>query len=134
MGDCTGRFAQGALDDGMHLACGTGGMPGEGLVAQQTLNAFLGEALLPAPHHRPADADPLGNLQHRQALGGQQDDLRRPNVLTGRPLSSMTPGRSARRPAERRSETVRVIPADSHGSRDREFSVRVSALGCVQGY
>jgi hypothetical protein len=34
-----------------------------------TLNAFLGEALLPAPHHWPADADPLGNLQRRQALG-----------------------------------------------------------------
>jgi hypothetical protein len=41
-----------------------------GLVAQQTLNAFLGEALPPAPHHRPTDANPHGNLQHRQALGG----------------------------------------------------------------
>ena len=50
-----------ALDYGMHVdlrhwrdARRTG------LVAQQTLNAFLGEALLPAPHHWPADADPLG--------------------------------------------------------------------------
>jgi hypothetical protein len=36
-----------------------------GLVAQQILNAFLGEALLPAPHHRPAHADPLGNSTGR---------------------------------------------------------------------
>ena len=83
MGDCTGWFAQGALDHGMHLdlrhwrdARRTG------LVAQQTPQMpFLGEALLPAPHHWPADADPLGNLQHRQALGGQQDDLRPLNLL-----------------------------------------------------
>ena len=72
----------GALDDGMHLGLRHWRDAGRtGLVAQQTLNAFLGEALLPAPHHRPADADPLGNLQHRQALGGQQDDLRPLNVL-----------------------------------------------------
>jgi hypothetical protein len=51
------------------------------LSRSKTLNAFLGEALLPTPHHRPADADPLGNLQHRQALGGLQDDLRPLNVL-----------------------------------------------------
>src|SRR5580658_9544640 len=67
MGDCSGRFAQGALDHGMHLGLWHWRDAGRaGLVAQQTLNAFLGEALLPA-HHRPADADPLGNLQHRQA-------------------------------------------------------------------
>jgi len=46
-----------------------------------TLNAFLGEALLPAPHHWPTDADPLGNLQNRQALGGQQNDLPPLNML-----------------------------------------------------
>ena len=69
------------------------GMPGGRPVAQRP-HAFLGEALLPAPHHRPADADPPGNLQHRRA-GGQQDDLRPLNVFTGRPLSSMTPCRSA---------------------------------------
>src|SRR5271154_1466088 len=70
------------------LACGTGGgaggggvAGGAGLVPQQALNASRGKALLPAPHRRPADADPLGNLQHRQALGGQQDDLRPLNVL-----------------------------------------------------
>ena len=67
------RGAQGALDDGMHLACGTRRSPADRSCRAATLNAFLGEALLPAPHHRPADADPLGNLQHRQALGGRQD-------------------------------------------------------------
>jgi hypothetical protein len=57
-------------------------MPGGRVLSRsKTLNAFLGEALLPTPHHRPADADPLGNLQHRQALGGLQDDLRPLNVL-----------------------------------------------------
>jgi hypothetical protein len=71
---------QGALEYGMLLGLRHWRDAGRtGLVAQQTLNAFLGEALLPAPHHRPADADPLGNLQ--QALGGQQDDLRPLNVL-----------------------------------------------------
>ena len=65
MGDCTGRFAQSALDYGMHLGLWHWRDAGRaGLVAQQALNAFLGEALLPAPHHRPAEADALGNLQH----------------------------------------------------------------------
>src|SRR4051812_28444718 len=31
------------------LACGTGGVPGGRLIAQQTVEAFLGKALLPAP-------------------------------------------------------------------------------------
>jgi hypothetical protein len=82
MGDCTGRFAQSALDHGMHLGLRHWRDAGRTcLVAQQTLNAFLGKALLPAPHHWPADANPIGNLQHRQTLGGQQDDLRPLNVL-----------------------------------------------------
>jgi len=45
------------------------------------LNAFFGEALLPAPYHWPADADPLGNLKNRQALGRQQNDLPPLNML-----------------------------------------------------
>ena len=41
MGDCTGRFAQGALDHGMHLGLRHWRDAGRaGLVAQQTLNAF----------------------------------------------------------------------------------------------
>ena len=36
------------------FAAALAGCRADGLVAQQTLNAFLGEALLPAPHHRPA--------------------------------------------------------------------------------
>ena len=70
MGDCTGRFAQGALGHGMHLGLRHWrDAERAGLVAQQTIKAFLGEALLPAPYHWPADADPLGNLKNRQALG-----------------------------------------------------------------
>ena len=77
IGDCTGRFAQGALDNGMHLGLRHWWDAGwTGLVAQQTLNASLGEPLLPAPHHRPTDADPLGNLQHWEALGGQRNCAR----------------------------------------------------------
>jgi hypothetical protein len=56
-----------------------------GLVAQQTPKAFLGKALLPAPHHRPIDANPIDNLKHRWALGGQQDDLRPLNMLPRAP-------------------------------------------------
>ena len=60
------------------------------------LNAFLGEALLPAPYHWPADADPLGNLKNRQALGRQQNDLPPLNMLhPDGPLSSMIPYWSA---------------------------------------
>jgi hypothetical protein len=47
--DCAGRFAQGALDDGMHLGLRHWrDAERAGLVAPQTLNAFLGEALLPS--------------------------------------------------------------------------------------
>ena len=45
-----------------------------GLVAQQPVDAGLGEALLPAPHRRPADPGPPGDLRHVQPLGRVQDD------------------------------------------------------------
>ena len=112
------------------LACDTGGMPGSGLVTQQTLNAFLGEALLPPPHHRPADADPLGNLQHRQPLGGQQNDLRPLNVLHRTPSVLDDPSQIR---AMLSREEKRDSP--SHSSKTRtvlrlcESSVGVSALG-----
>jgi hypothetical protein len=38
-----------------------------GLVAQQTLDRRFGEAVLPTPHHRPADADALSNPLNRPA-------------------------------------------------------------------
>jgi hypothetical protein len=46
MGDCTGQFAQSALDHSM--ACGTGGMPGGRVFSRSKPNAFADEALLPA--------------------------------------------------------------------------------------
>src|ERR1700685_3385129 len=50
MGDYTARFAQGALDYGMHLDLWHWRDAGRaGFVAQQALNAFLVEALPPAP-------------------------------------------------------------------------------------
>ena len=47
-----------------------------GLVAQQTLHAGFGEALLPAPHGRPADADALSNPLRRSPIGGGEHDAR----------------------------------------------------------
>ena len=84
MRDCAGWLAQGALDHSMDLGLQHRRDAGRtGLVAQQTLEAFFGITLLPAPHHRPAHADPLGDLQHRQTLSRQQDDLRPLDVLHG---------------------------------------------------
>src|SRR5205809_1721424 len=51
------------------------------LVPQQSLDAFFGEALLPAPHRGAAHADAPGDLQHGQALVGAQDDARPLDVL-----------------------------------------------------
>ena len=47
-----------------------------GLVAQEAFKALLGVTLLPAPHHWPTDADPFGDLHHRQTVSREQHDLR----------------------------------------------------------
>jgi hypothetical protein len=52
-----------------------------GLVAQQTFNPHLGEALLPPPHRRPADADAVGNPLCRFPIGRGQHDARPLDVL-----------------------------------------------------
>ena len=84
MGDGPWRLPQGALDHGMHFGLRyRRNARRPGLVPQQALAAFLGEPLLPSPHHRTADADPLGNLQHRQTVGRKQDDLRPLHMLHG---------------------------------------------------
>lgn len=44
------------------------------LVAQQTFDASLGVAPLPAPHGRAADARPPGDVLDTKALGREQDD------------------------------------------------------------
>ena len=78
------RLAQGALDHGMHLGLGGRRRARRArLVAQQTLKTLLSEPLLPSPNHRAADANPLGDLQDRQMIGREQDDLRPLNVLHG---------------------------------------------------
>jgi hypothetical protein len=57
MRDGARRLPQGALDHGMHLGLRHGWSARRArLIAQQTVEAFLGKALLPAPNHRPADA------------------------------------------------------------------------------
>ena len=45
-----------------------------GPVAQQPVDAGLGEALLPAPDRRAADLSAAGNLRHVQPLGRGEDD------------------------------------------------------------
>ena len=44
------------------------------LVPQQALYALLGEALLPTPHSRSADAALPGDFENRQPVGREQDD------------------------------------------------------------
>jgi hypothetical protein len=64
--------------DGQHagdLVRGRGRAPRRArLVAQQARNALLGKALLPAPHGRAAHTRSLGDLQHRQMVGGVEND------------------------------------------------------------
>ena len=47
-----------------------------GLVAQPAVHAFFGEALLPAPDHRAADAELPRDLLHRSAVNRGDHDLR----------------------------------------------------------
>ena len=84
MGDRGRRRPQGALDHGMHLGLRHWRDARRArLVAQQTIEAFLGEPLLPAPDHGPADADPPGDLQHRETVSREQDDPRPLDMLHG---------------------------------------------------
>ena len=56
------------------------------LVAQQTVHALFGEALLPPPHHRPADADLRRDLLHRAAACRGEHDPR-PLDVFARPVA-----------------------------------------------
>jgi putative transposase len=51
------------------------------LVAQETSDPLLAISLLPAPNGRAADADLMGDLQHRQTLGRKENDPRPLHVL-----------------------------------------------------
>lgn len=57
---------------------------GARLVAQETLEAFGGEALLPAPHAGLRFAGLPHDLDGADAIGTQQDDLGAPDVLLRR--------------------------------------------------
>lgn len=54
---------------------------GPRLVAQQTIEALLGEALLPAPYAVLGLASPPQDLECAVAIGAQKDDLGTPNML-----------------------------------------------------
>ncbi len=70
VGDLSGRLGAG---QGQHLGDGVGGVRWfagrTGLVAQQSLDAFFGVALLPAPNGGPANACLLGDVEDGEALG-----------------------------------------------------------------
>lgn len=84
VGDRARRLPQGALDHSMDLGLRyRRNARRAGLVPQQSIEALLGVTLLPAPDHRPADPDPLGDLQHRQTVSREQDDLRPLDVFHG---------------------------------------------------
>ena len=57
-----------------------------GLVAQQAVDPRFGEALLPAPHRRPAGPGPPGHLRDLEPVGRVQDDPR-PRHMLLRPVA-----------------------------------------------
>jgi hypothetical protein len=67
-----------------------------GLVAQQTLNPRFGEAVLPTPRHRPADADALSNPLNRPA-SAEASTMRARSTCLCRQLRSTTIARSRSR-------------------------------------
>ena len=84
MRDRTGRRPQGTLDHGVDLGLRHRRNAGRTrLVAQQAIETLFRVAPLPAPHHGSADADPIGDLQHRQMVRRGKDDLRPLNMLHG---------------------------------------------------
>ena len=88
------------------------------LVAQKPIDPLFAEALLPAPHGRPADTGPLRDLEDRQALGRQQHDARPQHVLQRtRPVVD-NPGRRTRSASSSRIQTVWDMIPDSHVSPD----------------
>jgi hypothetical protein len=69
-----GRALQGLDDHLLDLFVGhRPRAPRAGLV-DEPVETLLGEALAPLGHHRPVHAQALGDLDVRQALGGQQHD------------------------------------------------------------
>jgi hypothetical protein len=69
-----------------------------GLVTQQPFHAGLGKALLPAPDHRSADPDRLGDLLCGRAPGRRQNDPRPLHVL---PLPPPIPNKRRQPPSIR---------------------------------
>ena len=85
-----------------------------GLVAQQPVDAGLGEALLPAPHRRPADPGAPGDLGHVQPLGRGQDDPSPRHMLLGRLRSATIAAKRGRSSAETNGHTICAIGPVSH--------------------
>ena len=96
-------------------ASGVRGLPGlSGLVAQQPVDAGLGEALLPAPHRRPAEP----GRRATSATSSRSAECRmiraRATCFCGRLRSATIAAKRWRSPAERNEQTVCAMHRSSH--------------------
>jgi len=79
------RLGRGQGDDLVdHLLAERRDARGSGLVAQEAVDAFLGEAFLPAPHAGLRLLRPAHDLDRAAAIGGQKHDLGPPDMLLRR--------------------------------------------------
>jgi len=82
MGGLTHRRGLGGSDHtGLHIRRQRRNARAAGLVAQQTRHALGLEAVLPTPDRSLAGAGTAGQFRGPTAVGGQQHDLRPPDVL-----------------------------------------------------
>jgi hypothetical protein len=82
VGRLLGRIARGEGDDPVDDGLAERRHPrGARLVAQQALDTFSGEALLPAPHTGLRGARPAHDLDRADTFGGQEDDFGPPDML-----------------------------------------------------
>ena len=95
-----------------------------GLVAQQPVDAFPHEALLPAPHDGLGAPGAAHNCAGAQAVGRQQKNFRPPDVL----LRAVPVGHTARSRARSEAVTVTMIPLRMPQTRTPRAS-RESSMG-----
>ena len=116
VGRLAGRLAAGQRHHALHGRLGRRRLAGlSGLVVQQPVDAGLGEALLPAPHRRPADPGAPGDLRHVQPLGRVQDDPG-PRHMLLRPVAIGQDRRQALAILGRDKGTDRLCHAQTHST------------------
>jgi hypothetical protein len=88
-----------------------------GAIAQQAVDSGQGEAPLPAPHRRPADAHPAGHLGHAEVGEGMENDPRPQHVLVGAVAIRDERLERARSSPETMGQTSWAIHPACHNSR-----------------